>query len=114
MFRSQQLAVIVALCILGSFTAAKAPDSLSNKNKKVSASATPDQTSNGREYLGECSCCSDHRSQWGLDNSQSRSANVSRVDDPRSEPSVLHELTLKNMAEDAESDIAIRFVDEND
>ena len=38
-----------------------------------------------------------------------------RVDDPRSEPHVLHELTLKKkMAEDAESDIAIRFVDEND
>lgn len=36
MFRSQQLAVIVALCILGSFTAAKTPDSLNNKNKKVS------------------------------------------------------------------------------
>ena len=37
-----------------------------------------------------------------------------RVDDPRSKPRVLHELTLKKMAEDAESDIAIRFVDEND
>ena len=37
-----------------------------------------------------------------------------RVDDPRSEPRVFHELTLKKMAEDAESDIAIRFVDEND
>ena len=37
-----------------------------------------------------------------------------RVDDPRSEPRVLHELTLKKMAEDAESDIAIRFVDENE
>ena len=38
-----------------------------------------------------------------------------RVDDSRSEPRVLHELTLKKMAEDAtESDIAIRFVDEND
>ena len=37
-----------------------------------------------------------------------------RVDGPRSEPRVLHELTLKKMAEDAESDIAIRFVDEND
>ena len=37
-----------------------------------------------------------------------------RVDDPRSEPRVLHELTLKKMAEDAENDIAIRFVDEND
>ena len=37
-----------------------------------------------------------------------------RVDDPRSEPRVLHELALKKMAEDAESDIAIRFVDEND
>ena len=49
-----------------------------------------------------------------LVNSQSHSANVFRVDDPRSEPRVLHELTLKKMAEDAESDIAIRFVDEND
>ena len=37
-----------------------------------------------------------------------------RVDDPRSEPSVLHELTQNKLAEDAESDIAIRFVDEND
>ena len=37
-----------------------------------------------------------------------------RVDDPRSEPRVLHEFTQKKMAEDAESDIAIRFVDEND
>ena len=36
-----------------------------------------------------------------------------RVDDPRSEPSVLHELT-QNKMEDAESDIAIRFVDKND
>ena len=50
----------------------------------------------------------------GLDNSQSHSANVFRVDDPRSEPRVLHEMTQKKMAEDAESDIAIRFVDEND
>ena len=33
------------------------------------------------------------------------------VDDPRSEPRVLHELTQKKMAEDA---IAICFVDEND
>ena len=39
-----------------------------------------------------------------------------RVDDPRSEPRVLHELTQKQnkMAEDEESDIAICFVDEND
>ena len=37
-----------------------------------------------------------------------------RVDDPRPEPRVLHELRQKKMAEDAESDIAIRFVDEND
>ena len=37
-----------------------------------------------------------------------------RVDDPRSEPRVLHELTQNKMAEEAESDIAIRFVDEND
>ena len=37
-----------------------------------------------------------------------------RVDDPRSEPRVLHELTQNKLAEDAESDIAIRFVDEND
>ena len=36
------------------------------------------------------------------------------VDDPRSEPCVLHELTQNKMAEDVESDIAIRFVDEND
>ena len=37
-----------------------------------------------------------------------------RVDDPRSEPRLLHELTQNKLAEDAESDIAIRFVDEND
>ena len=37
-----------------------------------------------------------------------------RVDDPRSEPRVLHELTQNKMAEDVESDIIIRFVDEND
>ena len=49
----------------------------------------------------------------GTDNSQSHSTNVFRVDDPRSEPRVLHELTLKKMAEDAESDIAICFVHEN-
>ena len=36
------------------------------------------------------------------------------MDDSLSEPRVLHELTQKKMAEDAESDIAIRFVDEND
>ena len=40
--------------------------------------------------------------------------NVFRVDDPRSEPRVLHELTQNKMAEDSNSDIAIRFVDEND
>ena len=57
-----------------------------------------------------------YRSQGGLDNSQSHSANVFRVDDPRPEPRVLHdhELRQKKMAEDAESNIAIRFVDEND
>ena len=53
-------------------------------------------------------------SQGELDNSQSHNAIVFRVDDPRSEPRVLHELTQKKMAEDAESDIAICFVDEND
>ena len=37
-----------------------------------------------------------------------------RVDDPRLQARVLHELTQNKMAEDAESDIAIRFVDEND
>ena len=37
-----------------------------------------------------------------------------RVDDPRSEPRVLHELKQKKMAEDAKSDIAMCFVDEND
>ena len=36
------------------------------------------------------------------------------MDNPRSEPRVLHELTRNKMAEDAESDIAIRFVDEKD
>ena len=39
---------------------------------------------------------------------------MSRVDDPRSEARVLHELTQNKMAEDEEIDIAIRFVDEND
>ena len=37
-----------------------------------------------------------------------------RVDHPRLEPRALRELTQNKMAEDAESDIAIRFVDEND
>ena len=37
-----------------------------------------------------------------------------RVDDPRSEPRVRHKLTQNKLEEDAESDIAIRFVDEND
>ena len=37
-----------------------------------------------------------------------------RVDNPRSEPRVLHKLTQNKLAEDAESDIAIRFVHEND
>ena len=50
----------------------------------------------------------------GLDNSQSHSANVFRVDYPRSEPRVLLELTQKKMGEDEERDIAICFVDEND
>ena len=36
-----------------------------------------------------------------------------RVNDPCSEPRALHELTQNKMAEDAKSDIAIRFVDEN-
>ena len=36
-----------------------------------------------------------------------------RVDDPRSEPRVLHEMTQNKRAEDSESDIAIRLVDEN-
>ena len=37
-----------------------------------------------------------------------------RVDDPRLEPRGFHELTLKKMAEEAESDVAICFVDENE
>ena len=41
---------------------------------------------------------------------QSHSANVLRVDDPRSEPRALQ----NKMAKDAESDIAILLVDEND
>ena len=40
--------------------------------------------------------------------------NVFRVDDPRWEPPVLHEMTQNKMGEDAESDFAILFVDEND
>ena len=37
-----------------------------------------------------------------------------RVDYPRWEPRVLHEMTQNKMGEDAESDFAIRFVDENE
>ena len=37
-----------------------------------------------------------------------------RVDDPRLEPSALHELTENKVAKDAETDIVIRLVDEND
>ena len=37
-----------------------------------------------------------------------------RVNDPRWEPRVLHEMTQNKMGEDAESDFAIPFVDEND
>ena len=37
-----------------------------------------------------------------------------RVDDPSWEPRVLHEMTQNKMGEDAESDFAIPFVDEND
>ena len=36
------------------------------------------------------------------------------VDDPRWEPRVLHEMTQNKMGENAESDYAIPFVDEND
>ena len=37
-----------------------------------------------------------------------------RMDDPSSEPRVLHELTQNKMVDDADSNIAIRLVDEND
>ena len=37
-----------------------------------------------------------------------------RVDDPRWEPRVHHEMTQNKIGEDAESDFAIPFVDEND
>ena len=37
-----------------------------------------------------------------------------RVDDPRWEPRVLQEMTQNKVGEDAESDFAIPFVDEND
>ena len=37
-----------------------------------------------------------------------------RVDDQRWEPPVLHEMTQNKMGEDAESDFATPFVDEND
>ena len=37
-----------------------------------------------------------------------------RVDDPRWEPRVLHEMPQNKIGEDAESDFAIPFVDEND
>ena len=50
----------------------------------------------------------------GIRQSQSHRVNVFRVDNPRSEPRVLHELRQNKMAEDSESDVAIRFVDEND
>ena len=36
------------------------------------------------------------------------------MDDPRSKPRVLFELTQNKMTEEVESDIAFRFVDEND
>ena len=36
------------------------------------------------------------------------------MDDPRWEPRVVHEMTQNKMGEDAESDFAIPFVDEND
>ena len=36
------------------------------------------------------------------------------MDDPRSEPPALHELTQNKMAKDGESDIAIGLVDEHD
>ena len=36
------------------------------------------------------------------------------MDDPRWEPRVLHEMTQNKTGEDAESDFAIPFVDEND
>ena len=36
------------------------------------------------------------------------------MDDPRSEPCVLHELAQTKMVEDTESNIAIRFVDKYD
>ena len=36
------------------------------------------------------------------------------MDDPRSEPRVLHEMTQNKMGEEAESDFAIPFVNEND
>ena len=57
----------------------------------------------------------DHRSQGELVTANHIARiNVFRVDDPRSEPRVLYELTQNKMAEDAESDVAIHFVDEND
>ena len=37
-----------------------------------------------------------------------------RVDDPHWEPRVLHEMTQNKIGEDAESNFAIPFVDEND
>ena len=37
-----------------------------------------------------------------------------RVDDPRWEPRVLHEMTQNKMGEDADSEFAIPFVDEHD
>ena len=37
-----------------------------------------------------------------------------RVDDPNWEPRVLHEMTQNKMGEDAESDFASPFFDEND
>ena len=36
------------------------------------------------------------------------------MDDPSADSRALHELTQKKMVEDAESDIAIRLVDEDD
>ena len=50
----------------------------------------------------------------GIRKQPTHGAKVFRVDDPRSEPRVLHELTQNKLAEDEESDIAIRFVGKND
>ncbi|CAH3046880.1 unnamed protein product [Porites lobata] len=86
---------------------------MTSPEREAPKKSTKRSTAFGRRQELHLRVFIDHRSHWGLGNSQSHSVNVFCVDDPRSEPCVLHELTQNKMVEDAESNIAIRFVDEN-